>query len=265
MNSESTGLQKRTIGPRSAIAGVAITLAGVALAVPWATPLAAAAPGESGDPATIAFDHTLVAATEAMPGEYMVQTGYYTLNESGNGTWSAESDAPPSKNYIPVSDHVTIAARGGRVLWVSDVMVPLGFVISTGGSWGPIELVLTSRGLFSHILSGSGARSCWDHAHGSVIGYTRTGVPSGYSLGGRVSPMRRAGGTVYVKSTYPWWFKQTATEVDTISSATRLPSASVVHVSGAPGHPAFVFRQTVQWLKTPPVQPKVPLCASVER
>lgn len=108
-----------------------------------------------------------------------------------------------------------------------------------------MSVLLTPTGLFSQV---AGSGDCWHASHGSILGMTKVGNVAGYGLYGKFRPMRQVGKTVYVTSTYPWGKTQTATEVDTISYGSRLPSLGRVSVAASPGHPAFSYHWTAKWL-----------------
>ena len=121
-------------------------------------------------------------------------------------------------------------------------------------------MLLDSSGLFVPSLA-PGTKNCWEPSRGELLGVTKTGTASGYGLYGDFAPMRRAGQTVYVTSTFPWGKTQRATEVDTILAATHLPNEGIVHVSAAKGYAPFSFQWSAHWLTSPPTEPTVDICA----
>jgi len=213
-----------------------------------------AASGPSGNTATIAFYRRVVAATRRMGTEVMTIGGSYTIvDQSGGHSHWYTGGTPSRAGYQPAADLVTIAAAGGRVKFVVDVITavrPPGF--------GPFGLLLASSG--EYVLAGGAPvtftppttaeyQPCEGRATGSpdVAHYTKVGVASGYGLYGHFGPMRRVGANEIITSTYPWDSKQIATEVDTIAAFTHLPSAGVVSVSAGNGLAGFSFRWTVRW------------------
>jgi len=238
------------------------------LAAAGLTDVAGATSAPTGNAKAIAFYRSVVNATRAHSGVVVTQTGYVLMTDelgrssSFSFTFGIGSRRP---GYVPAVEHITIAAVNRRISWVSDDMVPEGCTAQAGGSCLPVELLLYSGGLLWRFDSPRlpASSSCWSsnvRAGTEVAGYTKTGVASGYALYGYFYPVKRVGGSDEVTSTYPWGKTQKATEVDTISLATRLPTSSVVHVSAAPGAPAFTYRWTNQWLAKAPVMPRTTMC-----
>jgi hypothetical protein len=233
---------------------LAMTLAVAAL---LASAAPASAAGPSGDPATIAFYRTVVAATAKRGGILMRVSGYTSLYEARTGyfRWLDGEATPPS--YVPAVDQVTIASAHGKLVWLYERAVPLPSCSHIGQrTCEGLDLFLGPSGIFYRL----GNMSCWSPAHGSVLGYTRPGEITGFALYGHFLPMRRVGNTVYVTSTYPWG-KQVATEVDTIPYSTRLPSSDNVHVAAGAGLRAFTSNFTYRgWLVAEPPKPATPAC-----
>jgi hypothetical protein len=255
---------------RMLVLGLVLPLAGLGLLAGQAgaaTPSVSKAP--TGNPKTIAFYRQVVAATAKAPGWTATFSGYTAIEESiGKQTsvnWEYYDGVP--KGYDPAVDHVTAAAAGGRLTWLSDEIVPAPRTCAKGSvcflpATLPYQVLLGPSGLEGHfVASGPASLVCWAKDHGAVLGYSKVGVPTGYGLYGRFYPMRRAGGAELVTSTYPWGATQHATEVDTISIATHLPSTTVVHVSASPGHPALTLSSTYRWLGATPAEPATtPAC-----
>ncbi len=213
--------------------------------------------GPSGNAATIAFYREVVAATRRMGTEVQTFGGSYAVvdYDASSRSWNWYTGGTPARaGYQPAGASVTVAASGGRVEFVAEVLTamrPPGFP--------PIGLLLAASG--EYLLSGGAATSFTPPTTGDyqpcigrttsgspyVGGYTKVGVASGYGLFGHFDPMRRVGANEIVTSTYPWSSHQVATEVDTIAASTHLPIAGVVRVSAARGHAGFSFDWTVRW------------------
>lgn len=235
------------------VAGLAVLIA-----IGFAGPASAASTsGPTGNAKTIAFYRQVVRATEQAPGWTEVQTGYYSLEQSGqSANWWTWIDGAAPAGYRPVTDHFTIAAQGGKVVWGQDEMVPIG---ACGAVCSPIVIASNEANALYFRFLRSGGSSCWMTAHGSPLP-NAVGGSSGYGLFGHFLPMRRVGGTVYVTSTYPL-NGRVVTEIDTISYSSKLPSAGVSHVAAAPGKPAFTYHWTIRFQRVEPVAPKITLCA----
>lgn len=173
---------------------------------------------------------------------------------------------PPQPGYSPSSGVVWVAASAGRVRFVAETVTYGG----VGTRFAAFGLVLTPKG---EVMLGGGAtpstssgtsveiayNPCDGPTSGAhyVGGYSKVGVTSGYGLYGRFLSIRTAGRNVVVTSTYPWGTKgQRATEIDTISATTYLPSRTVIHISAARGVAAFTLAYRTTWYHTPLSPPK---------
>lgn len=224
----------------------------------------------TGNAATIAFYRKVVRATRAAPAvDYefgdVDSPAQAKFEPGGHVNWYW--DVPPQPGYKPVPGIVWVGARGGRVQFVTATLVCGRSDIRR--ACFPFGLVLTPRGEI--ILSGGastvpastpirerGYQPCYGPTVGrpQVGSYSKLGVASGYGLYGHFLPIRRSGDTVLVTSTYPYGSRgQRATEVDTISATTFLPSRYVIHVSAAAGVAGFVVGATVHWFKVPYAPP----------
>jgi hypothetical protein len=165
--------------------------------------------------------------------------------------------------YVRAVEHITIANDGGRVLWVSDDLVPVGCSSKVEHSCLPVAVLLFSGGVVWHFGSANlgPEGSCWGTvSQGAVDGYTRAGVAYGYDLYGHFRPMRGEGGTEVVTSTFPWGTTQQATEIDTVAVATHLPTEGEVRISAGPGRAAFSYRWTDHWLSALMPVPHITAC-----
>ncbi len=219
-------------------------------------------PRATGNPAVIAFYRKVVAATRAATAEqatFAATDSVTQVRVNPNGSYSWVQVSPREPGFTPARGTFWVVAAAGRVRFVAETLAYGG----VGKAFGPFGIVLTARG---EILLGGNAfpsvgsarppseyQPCGGTTTGTayVGGYSKVGGPSGYGLYGDFVSMHRAGGAELVTSTYPWGTKgQRATEVDTVSLATDLPVRSVVHVSAAPGIPAFTFAYTNVWYHT---------------
>ena len=220
----------------------------------------------TGSAVTIAFYRLVVDATQRTAGVEETQTGYAVIEDAlgKDSTFSVRSAAAGvPAGYARAVEHITIASKSGHVLWLSDDFVPVGCGRTAVVSCLPVEMLLTSSGTAWHFDSPGlpGNSSCWGTVTNAVIdGYSKTGSAFGYGLYGHFEPMRRAGGSELVASTYPWGKAQQATEVDTVPVTTHLPTLGVVSVSASPNNPAFTYRWANHWLTAGPPQPQVTLC-----
>lgn len=220
-------------------------------------------PRASGNPAVIAFYRKVVAATRAATAEasfFSATDSLAQVKVNPNGSYSWFQYDPPKPGFVPAKGVVWVVATAGRVRFVTESLA-YGRV---GTAFGPFGIVLTSRGevllggnAFPTVPSASsatpGPRPCEGTTTGPVDvgGWTKVGGPSGYGLYGDFLSMHRAGGAEIVTSTYPWGSKgQRVTEVDTISLTTHLPVRSVMHVSAAPGIPAYTLAYRDVWYRS---------------
>lgn len=220
---------------------------------------AAASPKYSGDPATIAFYRTVAAKTAQKAGVRVVVKGFDYLNHSSTGWYGGPGIVPAGDSAV--TDHILIAASHGHVVWLSDQLErPTKCRPSRLGNCAALLVVLDSAGLFTRSLA-PGSPTCWYRGRGVIGGYSKVGpgVASGFTLYGHFDPMRNVNGTTYVTSTYPYG-KQQATEIDTISYATRLPSASITRLAALPGYPARTFTYSYHWLAATPAKPRFTVC-----
>ena len=244
---------------------VLVCTACVAALTAFGATASAATSAPTGNAATIAFYRLVVNATARAGAEESVQSGYSALQELPNGTTNWENGLALKSGFVPATDHIVVAAAGRRVIWVSDELVPTSSC-TAATTCVSVQTFLGRAGVFFRRLA-PGASTCWQVAHAlvpgsspSVGGYTKIGVPSGYGLYGHFEPMRRVGNTVYVTSSFPWG-KATATEVDTISSVTHLPTAGSTRVSASSGAPSFSFHWTMKWPEIAPTEPTIRVCA----
>lgn len=222
----------------------------------------------TGNATAIAFYRAMVNRTRLYHGLVEEQTGFLALKSSLGKSWSDVWGEGVPAGYSPTSELITVAARSGKVTWVTDKMTPQCSVRvgSSGASVGcgsnvPVEAMLNKGGQYSTEYFSAG--SCWGAGTiGSpyVGGYTKVGVSFGYSLYGHFLPMKRIGGRELVTSTYPWG-KATVTEIDTIDVTSLLPIKSVFHYSKDGKYPAFTQVVVNHWLKTAPTQPRLTVCS----
>ena len=242
------------MGRRSTWSAAAICAVALIASVSIGTAAQAATP-PTGDAATIAFYKTMVQKTLSYGTLVERQTGYAALQTAGrSANWTYGEGVP--LGYAPATEDIVVAAAGGRLTWVMDTMTPR----CGGASCTTVQMLLDPSGAFLKILTGRYRASCWSAAHGDVAGYSRTGVPSGYGLYGRFLPMKRVGANELVTSTYAFGVGRTATELDTISLATDLPTKGLVHVGRTTTQRAFSYSFSDQWLKPERTQPHVTLC-----
>lgn len=242
---------RRTLAPALAL----LLLAGVLLLPASAS--ASTSRAATGDPATIAFYRAVVKATQTERRTIDTATGFTQLEETA-GAVNWRFGEAPLPGYVKATDHVVISASGGKLVWLSDLLVPKSCTPTGTHRCDDVEVVLDHSGVFFHVIA-NGNNACYVSAQGSIFGYAKVGVASGYSLYGRFLPMKRDGGNVEVTSTYPYGHQQ-ATEVDTISPKTHLPSVTVVQVAGG-GLPKFTYRDVLHWSMAPPKVPKFSICS----
>jgi len=212
------------------------------------------ASGPSGNAVTLAFYRQVVAATRRMGTEVPTIGGSYTVVDYQASLKHWYTGGTPSRTgYQPATDVVTVAAAGGRVKFVVDVITavrppgfpPLGLLLASSGEYllaGGAPVTLTPPTTASY-------QPCVGRTTGApdVADYTKVGVASGDGFYGHFGPMRRVGANEIITSMYPLGSKQVETEVDTIAASTHVPSAGVVRVSAGNGLSGFSYHWTVRW------------------
>jgi len=204
----------------------------------------------SGDQAAIAFYRQKAAAYEHVPGATIVETGYFFVRPSPNGTVDYWWGTPPPAGYAPA--RVTIHARlgGGRIVaYLADLRAPhvkrLRIVMSGGA-------VFTRTG------------GCWARSKptASPLG---TGDRYVFNDGG-ASFAPRSGTSVTFS--YEWAPGDRATETSTFGSGATRRVDVAIRVTG---RHRMLIRKSIVALRTAPALPvpsppalpvPKPLCAS---
>jgi hypothetical protein len=237
--------------------GVGLGLA--AFAAAGGIAVAASAP-PTGNRQAISFERSVAARYRTVPAVREARRGFAVFfSEIGRRSyfsWQWGAGVVP-RGWVHATEHVTAALRRGRVVWAQEVLVPprcrSGFCTTV-----PVEIVVTRAGQFWRFDLRGRTFRCF-----RALGGT-TPLPYGspwVTVSGDFAPLVRRGGTVIVRSTYPWDPGQTATEIDVNSAASRLLESDRVSVSrGGPRKPAFRFTTSFENLARTPAAPRVPLC-----
>jgi hypothetical protein len=199
------------------------------------------------------------AEEETIPGQEAIDD--YVKGQAWNVSTKFVVGSPLPSGYVPTVEYTTIAASAARVAWASTVFVPAGCPSPSAPTCTRSTdnitalFLLTSAGFFIHPYNYPDL--CWSKGTGTVANRSQTGGPVGYYPYGDYSPLRRAGTTMVVTSTYPAGGGQTVNETDTIAVATHLPISTVAHVPAIPGHPGYTEHFAYHWLATAPPEPQV--------
>lgn len=225
----------------------------------------AATTGATGNAKAIAFYRLMVKTIARYDGLLQSRSGYAVVETTSTGTgWTYGSHAAVvPTGFSPATEVVTDALSGGKVLWVADLMTPKCGAAGSCGTNVPARGILNTQGLYVQVLAPSKPPSCWERIPGdtgAVAGYTKLGGPV-YETNGHFDPIKRVGKNELVTSTFPWTKTSTATEIDTISLATHLPTYGVVYAPKDGAAPAFAYAWTNSWMKSAPVQPQMTMCS----
>lgn len=226
-----------------------------------ATAAQAATTPTTGNAKAIAFYRKMVKTVARYDGLYQSRSGFAVVKTASTVSWGYEITAVPA-GFSPAAEVVTTALRGGKIVWVDDLMKPQCGASGNCGTNIPVQVIWNTKGEYFQELAPSKPPSCWVHSDKviSVAGDTELGVTT-YTTYGHFDPMKRVGKNEIVTSTFAGINKETDTEVDTISLATHLPSSGVVYVTKKGGAPAFTYAWANSWTKSAPVQPQITMCS----
>jgi hypothetical protein len=209
--SSARALSRRT---RSA-AVCALACAGAGLGL--ASGALASSPAQ-GNPQGIKLAERTQAAFASIPAFTYAERGFFQISTTRQSISYYYGYGALHPGFVWAAEHGTVALNHGSVVWWRDDLTPLG------GAAKPVELVATSRGVFSAL--GDGAHhSCFEQVSGTVP----------YSPGGSVYSIaaRYKNGTSPLRYVYSWWETgQRATETDNLAGNALITSG---HVSVAPG------------------------------
>ncbi len=214
--SSARALSRRT---RSA-ALCALACTGAALAL--ASGAHASSPAQ-GNPQGIQLAERAQAAFDRIAGFTYSEQGFFQISTTGQSISYYYGYGALHPGFSWATEHGTVALYGGNVVWWRDDLTPVG------GGAKPVELVATSKGVFSALGNG-GNHSCFEQVSGTVP----------YSYGGSAYSMaaRYKNGASPLRSVYRWWETgQRTVETDTLAGNALITSG---HVSVA-GGPSFSF------------------------
>jgi hypothetical protein len=200
---------------------VAVVLVVVA-AVSCGAAVAARAGGPSGDPATITFYHQVQDAYRSVGAIAGTRTGFLSYKVSPGLAFSYRFGQSAPAGYRPARESLLFLFRNGRDVKFVDRASAKGLP--------PLTIIQDARGAWANVSRRPGA--CFYRSPGASslggVGHPFVGVF------GNFSPLKRSGGTVIVRSSYPWGKTgAAASEVDRISASTKLLLSEQVHVAGA--------------------------------
>ena len=241
---------------RRVVASLAV-LGAVALG---ATTALAAAP--TGDPQAIATYRQAVAATNALRGYVQSQSGYVRIQDSLGPTryahwaWGWDQFQP---GYHPATEHLVLAQRGGRTVWIDDTLsaAPKGCRSPRCRLAVPIEIVITRTRAYYGLISGSKSY-CFTREPLSDVPYT-----VGYrwwTTAGQYAKARPDGPLTEITSRFTI-VHQPVTESDWITTSTHLFAKSTLRFAAGGGHLAYAFHNVDVQLTAAPHLPKLTLCS----
>jgi hypothetical protein len=237
---------------------------GVAACALVATPASGAlAAGPTGDPGAIALYRSAVTATNALPAYVQTQTGYVRIQDSlgpkkfANWAWGWDQF---QKGYHPAAEHLVIAQRHGRTLWIVDTMTSAakGCHSPSCREAIPIMLVITRTHAYYGLISSGSLPTCFNPRPLAHVPYS-VGTPW-WVTAGKFSKPVPDGALTEVTSRFTVG-GQAVTEADWITNASHLFTRSSLHLAAGDGHPAFAYRNADTRLTTAPHFPKLQLCS----
>ena len=217
----------------------------------------------TGNAKAIAFYREMVKTVAGEGGVTEYRSGYafvkVTCMASGGAAVSLDwSRAKAPAGYSPVTEFLATAFRGGKSVWTTDQFTPTsGVVTHNCDPKTPLRLLLNSKGGFLQVLTIGKASTCWQTFNAALL--WKIGGPE-YETFGHFYPMQKVGKNEIVDSSFTWTKTTQATEIDTISRVTHLPSSSVLHIPKVGTSPAYVDSWSSSWLKKAPAAPQVTMC-----
>lgn len=111
-----------------------------------------------------------------------MSSGFSSVRETSSLPFSWVQNEAPRASFIPIVDHLTVAAKAGGIIWISDVMTPQrGCKPTAAHACEPVQLELTAKGLLYEV---GGASGCAIPAHGSLMLFSAVGGSIGYETYG---------------------------------------------------------------------------------
>jgi hypothetical protein len=228
------------------------------------------AAGPTGDAPTIALFRAVASNTNLQPAIRIAQAGYMTE--------TAHVATPTTFSYrwgyglvpdgfVRADETITYAQLHGRVVWLTDLLVPVVAKCPPGSHCparvhvAPIELFITKPAAFAGVVTGPhGAVACFEREPFTNVPY-RAGGPW-WTAVGDFRPKVTRGNQTIVTITYSWSDGQHVAEIDSIDMAKQLFAASSFHVArgAGPGQVAFGFSQRDTALPFAPRAPNVTRC-----
>jgi hypothetical protein len=209
-----------------------------------------------GNPQGVALANKVLSAFSKVHGYAYTEKGYFSM-KSGEGRTSyfdyVVGTAKAPKGYVRANESAQVGIRGGKGVWWRDELTP----VSAGSNHAtvPVEIVVDHAGEFAAFGSVS-HHTCFAKLHG-LLPFT-VGEPP-YTIAGTLSAPQPDGASQVLTYVYPWTKTQTATEHDTINSATDLMSAAKVSIGAGGGQRGFSFT-TKNTYPSKLSAPKVKVC-----
>jgi hypothetical protein len=175
------------------------------------------------DPATLAFYKEVQASYRTVPAVRVRRHGFLWYSASVKGSlvrWVSAKQPPPGAGYKPATELLLVLLTNGRVTKYIDTAKAPGLPTLTliEGPSG-LFIALNKQGACYHAAPRAGGVAGWGAQFVGVYG--------------TFSPMQTQGGTVVIRSTYPWLNSEHATEIDRISAATKHLQSYTVKVTGS--------------------------------
>jgi hypothetical protein len=222
--------------------------------------VATAASPATGDALAIAFYDNVVHAYDTTPALTYTESGLVTMkSQIGKkaSTFRWNFGRPIGTGFVAARERGVTALSGGRVVWVHDLLDPVSQP-TTGARQRPFEVVANGAGLFGRFRVPGKRFACFFKLTGGTP-FPGVGHPW-IVLSGNFGPLDASGDTARVGSSYPF-DGRTATELDTVSTNTKLIKTIDVQVSAASAaKPAFAFAASYGYPAATPAAPRITVC-----
>ncbi len=186
-----------------------------------------AAQGPTGDAAAIAFYRQVAAAYRHVNSVTMTRSGYLSYVVAGPVFRYVDGQPAPA-SFHPGVESITAVLRNGRTVGYVDHIDAAGLT--------PMTIVENSTGVWAALGSNP---SCYfkNPRSSGVLGWGAGFVV----VVGNFGQLKRSGGLVTVRSSYPWGKTGEAVEVDHFFAASKYWQSFQVHVTGATGSFGWSF------------------------
>lgn len=222
--------------------------------------------GPTGNAAAIRAFDAVAAHADALPAIRIRQSGYMTMRAApAPGTEFRFGYGGVPKGYVRADETLTYVQHDGKVVWLTDVVVPASGARCSKGqtctSVAPVELFVTTKAAFAGVIDHPrGVVGCFEHESFADVPY-RAGTPW-WTARGDFHHLATRGSVGLFTITYAWPDGQHATERDVANLAKETFVGSGVRVANgaAPDEVALSISERDAVLVVAPHAPKVVRC-----